>query len=112
MRKSKNRETIHMGMPTKRSDAIAVQLRSYPREVVHGPPVGIPLESNEERRRFAELLEAETEAANAHADEIDARPALYTGSADPGSIVGLDGFTPTVDTPVNGDTERTDPDPS
>lgn len=93
------------------------------------------------RARFAELIEGETEAANAAADRKDivAASGLYgmqvcpecdgatqTGytcptckgaqvverSADPGSVVGLDGFTPDSDTPKNGDPARTDPDPS
>lgn len=88
---------------------------------------------------FARKLAAECDAANAAADRKDivAASGLYgvmvcpecngstqTGyvcptcknaqvvprSADPGDIVGLDGFTPGGDTPKHGDPERTDPD--
>lgn len=64
---------------------------------------------------LAARFEAETAAAQARADELDRilEGGIYRGSgADPGSIVGLDGLTPSSETPMDGDTDRTDPNPS
>lgn len=62
----------------------------------------------------AAFAEAEL-AAEERGRELDAilESGRYRdGSADPGSIVGLDGFIPSGETPVDGDTTRTDPDTS
>lgn len=96
MSKSKNRETVTLGQAT---------------------PPELAQQRDEElqrlnRSRFAELVEAETAAANAHADKMDEQLAsglFRDGSADPGSVVGLDGMIPSSDTPDHGDPDRTDP---
>lgn len=99
------------------------------RKHITAPPLGVPVLTppdlaqlrdeqvvKENRSRFAELLESETEAAlaKAHADDVKLAAAargepFYTGSADPGSIVGLDGATPDSDAAEDGDTKRSDP---
>lgn len=60
-----------------------------------------------------EQLAAEVEASiDPTVRTVEEVGELYTGSADPGSIVGLDEFTPDSETAVDGDSTRTDPDPS
>jgi hypothetical protein len=105
-KRNSTRESVTLGqMPRRRvpgSDAVAITLRCYPDKVVLGPSSGIPLATDEDV----------ASAHRAFADELDALPELYTGSADPGSIVGLDAFIPGGDTATDGDPEWTDPDPS
>ncbi|HUS27595.1 MAG TPA: hypothetical protein VMZ53_03780 [Kofleriaceae bacterium] len=100
MAKKSNRETVTVGQP------IRTRVVTSPSGVNGGSAL-------------AELFEREAAAAIAKADADDAKLAaaaasapFYTGSADPGTVVGLDGLAPSSETPKDGDSKRPDTDPS
>jgi hypothetical protein len=110
---SKTRETLHLGQAT--------QPRAPARDLHHSQGVEVaeiiaatPLEIEGAPSALELLHGKEMAAALAKAERDDEQLAtgLYPDKGDPGTVVGLDGVTPTVETAVNGDPKRTDPNPS
>lgn len=110
---SKTRESVHLGQST--------QQPRRPRDLHHSQGVEVaeiiastPLEEAGAPSALELLHGKEMAAALAKAEEDDRQLAtgLYPDKGDPGTVVGLDGFTPSVETAEDGNPERTDPNPS
>lgn len=132
MAKKSNRESVTIGhLATKSRPSVSIPRNA----LAAGRPTEPEFSAHEARppgAKLGELIERETAAANACMDAKEraldehgyGRPcclasivpphyhAIGCRSADPGSVVGLDGLTPDSDTATDGDTPRTDPDPS